>query len=108
MHLPYGNVVGLPEIAAQQGQYLWFTGSDNGGSENLVWVLDTQSGTLTAVQQEMTRSQLPHQAVQYLAQTDDGRFLLKTSEGETEESYALIGIEAFLQGSTDYTPIAEE
>lgn len=108
MHLPYGNVVALPEIAAQQGQYLWFTGSDNVNGENLAWVLDTQSGTLTAVQQEMTRSQLPHQAVQYLAQTDDGRFLLKTSEGETEESYALIGIEAFLQGSTDYTPIAEE
>lgn len=108
MWLPNVTVAALPDCAEQQGRYLWFSGSDNVNLENLAWVLDTQSGTLTAVQQEMTRSQLPHQAVQYLAQTDDGRFLLKTSEGETEESYALIGIEAFLQGSTDYTPIAEE
>lgn len=104
MQLPYGTVVGLPDLAAQQGQYLWFTGYDLNG-ENLAWVLDTRSGTLTAVEQQMAGTQLPHQAVLYAAQTEDGRFLLKTGETETGYDYGLMEIGAFLQGSTDYTPV---
>ena len=111
MHLPYGNVVGLPENAAQQGRYLWFTGSDNGGSENLAWVLDTQSGELTAVQQTVER-ELPGWAMRAVAMTNDGRFLVPTAQQQGEYgpvyAYGLIDAEAFLQGSTDYTPITEE
>ena len=105
MHLPYGNVVGLPEIAAQQGRYLWFTGSDNVNGENLAWVLDTQSGALTKLEQKMEGKNVSALAVRAAAFTDDGRFLLQTGEDENGDTYALIDAEAFLQGSTDYTPV---
>ena len=49
---------------------------------------------------------LPNYAVQMMAQTDDGRLLLETGEGEDGPHYALMAIDAFLQGSTDYTPVA--
>ena len=42
------------------------------------------------------------------ALTDDGRFLIPVREQEpytNRYDYALIGVEAFLQGSTDYTPV---
>ena len=42
-----------------------------------------------------------------LTRTDDGRFLVRTAyrgEGEPYD-YGLIAIDAFLQGSTDYTPV---
>ena len=106
MHMPRVTVAGLPDIAAQQGRYLWITGSDNVNGENRAWVLDTQTGTLTAVEQTMEEFMLPNYAVQLMAQTDDGRFLLETGEGEDGPRYALMAIDAFLQGSTDYTPVA--
>lgn len=105
MWLPNVTVAALPDCAAQQGRYLWFSGTDNVNGENLAWVLDTRSGTLTAVEQQMTGTQLPYQAVLYAAQTEDGRFLLKTGETETGYEYGLMEIGAFLQGSTDYTPV---
>lgn len=101
-------VKGLPAVAARQGRYLWFSGSDNVNGENLAWVLDTQSGELTAVQQTV-EGELPHWAARAVAFTDDGRFLVQTAlrEGESGPTYdyALIDAQAFLQGSTDYTPI---
>lgn len=108
MWLPNVTVAALPDCAAQQGRYLWFSGSDNVNGENLAWVLDTQRGELTAVQQTVER-ELPGWAVRAAALTDDGRFLVTTAEqegkyGSTYE-YALIDAEAFLQGSTDYTPV---
>lgn len=106
MHMPRGTVAGLPDIAAQQGRYLWITGSDNVNGENRAWVLDTQTGTLTTVGQTMEEYMLPNYAVQLMAQTDDGQFLLETGEGEDGPHYALMTIDAFLQGSTDYTPVA--
>lgn len=106
MHMPRATVAGLPDIAAQQGRYLWITGSDNVNGENRAWVLDTQTGTLTTVGQTMEEYMLPNYAVQLMAQTDDGRFLLETGEGEDGPHYALMAIDAFLQGSTDYTPVA--
>ena len=90
-----------PETAALQGRYLWFHGSSgNYGGDDLLWALDRQTGELTAVQQKMDSAPWP---VQVLALTDDGRFLVNTAaEGA---AYALIDAEAFLQGSTDYTPV---
>lgn len=110
--LPLNPAVrGLPDIAAQQGRYLWFSGSDNVNGENLAWVLDTQSGELTAVQQTVER-ELPGWAMRAVAMTNDGRFLVPTAQQQGEYGpvyvYGLIDAEAFLQGSTDYTPIAEE
>lgn len=105
MRLADVTVAALPDCAEQQGRYLWITGSDYAGGENLGWVLEPQSGTLTAVEQQMERATLPHEAVLYTAQTNDGRFLLQTGEDENGDTYALIDAEAFLQGSTDYTPI---
>ena len=44
-------------------------------------------------------------AVTPCALTNDGRFLVQTAYHEGRYAYALIGAEAFLQGSTDYTPV---
>ena len=102
------TVAGLPHIAAQQGTGLWITGSDNVYGQNLAWMLDTQSGVLFPVQQIMTGNVYHDWAVTCLALTDDGRFLLQTGEDAQGSSYALIDAEAFLQGSTDYTPVTAE
>ena len=95
----------LPEIAARQGRYLRFHGSDNVYGENLAWVLDQQTGELTAMpMEENTDSGIPW-AVTPCALTNDGRFLVQTAYREGGYDYALIDAEAFLQGSTDYTPV---
>ena len=46
-----------------------------------------------------------------VALTDDGRFLVRTARQQDEYGgsvyvYGLIDAEAYLQGSTDYTPVA--
>lgn len=102
------TVAGLPDIDAQQGQYLWITGSDNVNGQNLAWLQDTRSGELFPIQQIMTGDIFPDWAVICLAQTDDGRFLLQTGEDEQGSSYALLDADAFLQGSTDYTPVTDD
>ena len=105
MWLPNVTVAALPDCAEQQGRYLWFSGSDNVSLENLTWVLDTQSGALTKLEQKMEGKNVSALAVRAAAFTDDGRFLLQTGEDENGDTYALIDAEAFLQGSTDYTPV---
>ena len=92
--------------AACTAPYLWFTGS-SGWTEDLTWVLDIRTGTLTAVQQKLADAPYGPQAVYPLAQTDDGRFLVRTAYRGEGEPYdcGLIAIDAFLQGSTDYTPV---
>ncbi len=108
MYLPDVTVAALPDAVAQQGRYLWFSGSNSVNGENLAWVLDTQSGELTAVQQTVER-ELSGWAVRAAAFTDDGRFLVQTAQQESQYGttpvYGLIDAEAFLQGSTDYTPV---
>lgn len=108
MRLADVTVAALPGSAEQQGRYLWLSGSDNVNGENLAWMLDTQSGALFPVQQIMTGDVYHDWAVTCLALTDDGRFLLQTGEDAQGSSYALIDAEAFLQGSTDYTPVTAE
>ena len=97
------TVVGLPGIAEQAGRYLWFEGYEN---ENMtVQILDTDTGTLykTPLTPKMARNQ---QDRGRLPLTDAGRFLVCTEWDEPFEfDYALIDAEAFLQGSTDYTPV---
>ena len=95
----------LPEIAARQGRYLRFHGSDNVHGENLAWVLDQQAGELTAMPMEENADSGAPWAVTPCALTNDGRFLVQTAYREGRYAYALIGAEAFLQGSTDYTPV---
>lgn len=91
----------LPGSAEWQGRYLWFNGSSgNYGGDDLLWALDQQTGALTAVQQKVDGAPWP---VHVQALTDDGRFLVNTAAEST--AYALIDAEAFLQGSTDYTPV---
>lgn len=106
MTMTEAAVAGLPDIAAQQGQYLWITGSDNVNGQNLAWMLDVRSGELFPIQQIMTGNIFPDWAVICQAQTDDGRFLVQTGEEGQNSSYGLIDAESFLQGSTDYTPVA--
>ena len=90
-----------PETAALQGRYLWFHGSSgNYGGDDLLWALDRQTGELSAIRQKADGAPWP---VQVLALAGDGRFLVNTAAEGT--AYALIGAEAFLQGSTDYTPV---
>ena len=95
----------LPEIAARQGRYLRFHGSDNVYGENLAWVLDQQTGELTAMPMEENADSGIPWAVTPCALTNDGRFLVQTAYREGGYDYALIDAEAFLQGSTDYTPV---
>ena len=98
------TVVGLPGTAAQAGRYLWFGVSDGNGNVG-IRILDRETGALQQpgltplqVRNQQDRGQLPL--------TDDGRFLLCVEEDEKYDfSYALIDVEAFLQGSTDYTPV---
>lgn len=108
MRLADVTVAALPDCAEQQGRYLWFSGSDNVNGENLAWVMDTQSGALMKLEQKMVGENVSALAVRAAAFTDDGRLLLQTGEDENGDTYALIDAEAFLQGSTDYTPITEE
>ena len=90
-----------PETAALQGRYLWFHGSSgNYGGDDLLWALDRQTGELTAIRQKADGAPWP---VQVLALAGDGRFLVNTAAEGT--AYALIDADAFLQGSTDYTPV---
>lgn len=106
MMISSGNTTALPGTAQQQGRYLWFTGS-SGFSLDLAWVLDTANGELTAVQQTLAGD--PYQrAVRGVGVTDDGRFLIGIRRPDPEGpdyEYGLIDVEAFLQGSTDYTPV---
>ena len=95
----------LPEIAARQGRYLRFHGSDNVHGENLAWVLDQQTGELTAMPMEENADSGAPWAVTPCALTGDGRFLVQTTYHEGRYAYALIDADAFLQGSTDYTPV---
>ena len=98
------TVVGLPGTAAQAGRYLWLGVSDGNGNVG-IRILDRETGALQQpgltplqVRNQQDRGQLPL--------TDDGRFLLCVEEDEKYDfSYALIDVEAFLQGSTDYTPV---
>ena len=109
MRLSNVTVTALPDCTAQQGRYLWLSGSDNVNGENLGWMLDTQSGKLIQITQRMEGEDVSGWLVGVAAFTDDGRFLVRTAqqEGEygSEYVYGLIDAEAFLQGSTDYTPV---
>ena len=109
MRLSNVTVTALPDCTAQQGRYLWLSGSDNVNGENLGWMLDTQSGKLIQITQRMEGEDVSGWLVGVAAFTDDGRFLVRTAqqEGEygSEYVYGLIDAEAFLQGSTDYTLI---
>lgn len=99
------TVVGLPDVAQQEGQYLCFIHS--GGDSSLsMQILDQLSGTLyePAMPSEQVRIQ---QDLGSPPLTDDGRFLLCVGQSDDfyDYHYALIDAEAFLQGSTDYTPV---
>lgn len=110
MQLANVTVAALPGSAEQRGRYLWLSGSDNVNGENLGWMLDTQSGKLIQVTQRMEGKDVSSWLVDAVAFTDDGRFLVRTAQEEGEygpvDVYGLIDAEAFLQGSTDYTPVA--
>lgn len=98
------TVVGLPGTAAQAGRYLWFGVSDENGNMRMQ-ILDRETGALqeTPLTPQQVRNQ---QDRGRLPLTDDGRFLLCVEEDEKYDfSYALIDAAAFLQGSTDWTPV---
>lgn len=101
------TVVGLPGIAEQAGRYLWFGISDGNGNMRMQ-ILDRTSGTLqeTALTPEQVGCQEERGRMPL---TDDGRFLLCQGgmRAPYNFDYALIDAEAFLQGSTDYTPVTE-
>ena len=102
-------MVGLPDIAEQEGRYLWFVYSGANGSQHMQ-ILDRTSGTMydpplttQQVQFQQSKGRLPL--------TDDGRFLLcaeQESGAFYDYKYALIDAEAFLQGSTDYTLVTTQ
>ena len=105
MRLRAPGVGCLPGSMERQGRYLRFVGSSTGEGDDLAWVLDQQTGELTAVQQKVDGTPWP---VHVHALTDDGRFLIPVREQDPYTNgyaYALIDAEAFLQGSTDYTPV---
>ena len=105
MFLRWAGAATLPGTAEQAGRYLWLEGS-RGSVLDLGWVWDAAQNELTAIQQTMAGDPYAR-PVRSVAQTDDGRFLVRTAyrgEGELYD-YGLIGIDAFLQGSTAYTPV---
>lgn len=99
------TVVGLPDVAQQEGRYLWLIHSGDGGLLSMQ-ILDRLSGMLyePAMPSEQVRLQ---QDLGSPPLTDDGRFLLCVGRSDDfyDYHYALIDAEAFLQGSTDYTPV---
>ncbi len=108
-----------PDSAERQNRYLRLEGSDVWQGINLCWILDSENGTAFQVQQPLTGN--PYQSVvEVRALTDDGRFLLHTAQTDSgveplsayglvdlrvNYESGLIPVEAFLQGSTDYTPV---
>lgn len=104
------TVVGAPDIEAQKGRYLWC--GDNADVTNpVLYVLDQQTGTLE--KPALPLQQVDVQATtECLALTDDGRFLVCTGQQYQKSyftyDYALVDVDAFLQGSTDYTPVTAE
>ena len=105
MFLRWAGAATLPGTAEQAGRYLWLEGS-RGSVLDLGWIWDAAQNELTAIQQTMAGDPYAR-PVRSVAQTDDGRFLVRTAyQGEGESyDYGLIDIDAFLQGSTDYTPV---
>ena len=97
------EIYALPGTAAREGRWVWIHGS----SERM-WVLDRQTGEQYEVAQKVEKASAVDQRMAPAAVTDDGRFLIPVREQEPytqEYDYALIDAEAFLQGSTDYTPV---
>ena len=108
-----------PDSAERQSRYLRLEGSDVWQGINLCWILDETSGAAFQIKQPLEGN--PYQSVvEVRALTDDGRFLLHTAQTDSgveplsayglvdlRVAYesALIDAEAFLQGSTDYTPV---
>ena len=100
MFLRWAGAAALPGTAEQAGRYLWLEGS-RGMALDLGWVWDAAQNELTAIQQTMAGDPYAR-PVRSVAQTNDGRFLVRTAyrgEGESYD-YGLIAIDA-----TDYTPV---
>ena len=99
----------LPGAAAQEGRWLWLeSAAETPEAPNTAWVLDRQSGERYAVAQTIEAAAPVDRTMFAAAVTDDGRFLLPLREKEpyvADYDYGLIAIDAFLQGSTDYTPV---
>ena len=92
----------LQDIADRVGVVRYVVAS-NGAS-----VLDRQTGEQHAVTQKVEKASAVDQRMAAAAVTDDGRFLIPIREREPYTDvydYALIDADAFLQGSTDYTPV---
>ena len=102
------EICALPGTAAWEGRWVWIYGFDDNGSSEGMWVLDRQTGEQYEVAQKVEMASAVDQRMAPAAVTDDGRFLIPVREQEPytqEYDYALIDAEAFLQGSTDYTPV---
>ena len=99
----------LPGTAAQEGHWLWLeSAAETPEAPNTAWVLDRQSGERYAVTQTIETTAPVDRTMFAAAVTDDGRFLLPLREKApytADYDYGLIAIDAFLQGSTDYTPV---
>lgn len=111
-----------PDSAERQSRYLRLEGSDVWQGINLCWILDGKSGATFQIQQPLEGN--PHQSVvEVRALTDDGRFLLHTAQKDSGveplSAYGLVDlrvtydsglipVDAFLQGSADYTPVTVE
>ena len=99
----------LPGTAAQEGRWLWLeSAAETPEAPNTAWVLDRQSGERYAVTQTIETTAPVDRTMFAAAVTDDGRFLLPLREKApytADYDYGLIAIDAFLQGSTDYTPV---
>ena len=103
-----GNVYALPDTAAWEGRWIWMQGPAADGSIGQMWVVDRQTEQRYAITQKVDAAAEVFQLMFAAALTDDGRFLIPVREQEpytNRYDYALIGAEAFLQGSTDYTPV---
>ena len=103
-----GNVYALPDTAAWEGRWIWMQGPAADGSIGQMWVVDRQTEQRYAITQKVDAAAEVFQLMFAAALTDDGRFLIPVREQEpytNRYDYALIDAEAFLQGSTDYTPV---
>ena len=108
-HILDAEARALPGTAAQEGRWLWLeSAAETPEAPNTAWVLDRQSGERYAVTQTIEATAPVDRTMFAAAVTDDGRFLLPLCEKEpyvADYDYGLIAIDAFLQGSTDYTPV---
>lgn len=96
----------MPVLGGQQRSWIW--AQDYGSSPEVNYLVDLDTGEMHTITQTQYRDGMA-MGVSLMAQTNDGRWLVGYKPHSDYHNdrcdYGLIDPQAFMQGSTDYTPV---